>query len=133
MTAAVHLAVHGGGHLPATRAITRMGRHFGPRVFQHLGAVALLQQARLPEGARLLRALRRHHARGRALHALLRTFAPFVAGVAQMTRRKFTFYDVTGALLWVVGRHHRLPVRQRALGQDPTDKIIWAMILIRAW
>src|SRR5712671_6492912 len=26
----------------------------------------------------------------------LRTFAPFVAGVAQMTRRKFTVYDVTG-------------------------------------
>ena len=26
----------------------------------------------------------------------LRTFAPFVAGVAQMTRRKFTFYDVSG-------------------------------------
>ena len=32
----------------------------------------------------------------------LRTFAP-VAGVAQMTRRKFTFYDVVGGLLWVVG------------------------------
>jgi membrane-associated protein len=33
----------------------------------------------------------------------LRTFAPFVAGVAQMTRRKFTFYDVVGAVLWVGG------------------------------
>ena len=33
----------------------------------------------------------------------LRTFAPFVAGVAQMTRRKFTFFDVTGGLLWVGG------------------------------
>ena len=31
----------------------------------------------------------------------LRTFAPFVAGVAQMTRRKFTFYDVSGGTLWV--------------------------------
>lgn len=32
----------------------------------------------------------------------LRTFAPFVAGVAQMTRAKFTLYDVTGGSLWVV-------------------------------
>ena len=31
----------------------------------------------------------------------VRTFAPFVAGVAQMTRRKFTVYDVTGGVLWV--------------------------------
>jgi membrane-associated protein len=31
----------------------------------------------------------------------LRTFAPFVAGVAQMTRSKFTFYDVSGGTLWV--------------------------------
>ena len=32
----------------------------------------------------------------------LRTFAPFVAGVAAMTRSKFSFYDVTGGGLWVV-------------------------------
>ncbi len=31
----------------------------------------------------------------------LRTFAPFVAGVAHMTRSRFTAYDVTGAVLWV--------------------------------
>ena len=33
----------------------------------------------------------------------LRTFAPFVAGVAEMTRSKFTAYNVVGALIWVVG------------------------------
>ncbi len=33
----------------------------------------------------------------------VRTFAPFVAGVASMTRRRFTLYDVSGALLWIVG------------------------------
>ena len=33
----------------------------------------------------------------------LRTFAPFVAGVARMTRPKFTLYDVTGGGLWVAG------------------------------
>ncbi|HEY8708833.1 MAG TPA: VTT domain-containing protein [Burkholderiaceae bacterium] len=33
----------------------------------------------------------------------LRTFAPFVAGVARMTRSKFTLYDVAGGTLWVGG------------------------------
>ena len=33
----------------------------------------------------------------------VRTFAPFVAGVCSMTRRRFTFFDVTGAVLWIGG------------------------------
>ena len=33
----------------------------------------------------------------------VRTFAPFVAGVTMMTRRRFTFFDVTGAVLWIGG------------------------------
>src|SRR5476649_1618164 len=33
----------------------------------------------------------------------VRTFAPFVAGVASMTRSRFTLYDVSGALLWIGG------------------------------
>jgi membrane-associated protein len=33
----------------------------------------------------------------------VRTFAPFVAGVASMSRRRFTFFDVTGAMLWIGG------------------------------
>lgn len=32
----------------------------------------------------------------------IRTFAPFVAGVAEMTRSKFTLYNVIGALIWVI-------------------------------
>lgn len=33
---------------------------------------------------------------------LLRTFAPFVAGVAQMTYRRFLAFNVMGAAVWVV-------------------------------
>ena len=32
----------------------------------------------------------------------LRTFVPFVAGVAEMTRSKFSAYNVAGGVLWVV-------------------------------
>jgi membrane-associated protein len=61
----------------------------------------------------------------------LRTFAPFVAGVAQMTRRKFTFYDVSGGTLWVGS----LTLAGFLFGEIPwvkenLEKIIWAMILL---
>src|SRR5882672_12892428 len=61
----------------------------------------------------------------------LRTFAPFVAGVAQMTRRKFTLYDVTGGALWVGG----VTLAGYLFGnipwvKDNLEKIIWAMIFI---
>ncbi len=61
----------------------------------------------------------------------LRTFAPFVAGVAQMTRRKFTFFDVTGGALWVGS----LVSAGYLFGNIPwvaanLSKIIWAMILV---
>ena len=61
----------------------------------------------------------------------IRTFAPFVAGVAEMTRSKFTAYNVIGALIWVVGLtgagywFGNLPWVQANF-----SKIIWAMILI---
>jgi membrane-associated protein len=61
----------------------------------------------------------------------LRTFAPFVAGVAQMTRRRFTLYDVAGGALWVGG----VTVAGYLFGNIPwvkenLDKIIWAAILL---
>lgn len=61
----------------------------------------------------------------------VRTFAPFVAGVAHMTRRKFTFFDVTGALLWVGG----IVTAGYFFGNIPwvkanLEKIIWALILV---
>ena len=33
---------------------------------------------------------------------LIRTFAPFVAGVAQMTYARFAMFNITGAVIWVV-------------------------------
>jgi membrane-associated protein len=61
----------------------------------------------------------------------LRTFAPIVAGVAQMTRARFVLYDVLGGTLWVVG----IISIGYFFGNIPwvklhLDKIIWAMILI---
>lgn len=61
----------------------------------------------------------------------IRTFAPFVAGVAEMNRATFTAYNVIGALIWVVGLttvgyfFGNIPFVQQNL-----SKIIWAMILI---
>lgn len=61
----------------------------------------------------------------------LRTFAPFVAGVAQMTRSKFTFYDVTGGMLWV-GSITTLGYLFGNMPwvQEHLSKIIWGAILI---
>jgi len=61
----------------------------------------------------------------------LRTFAPFVAGVAAMTRSKFTFYDVTGGALWVGS----ITIAGYLFGNLPwvqanLSAIFWSMIII---
>lgn len=61
----------------------------------------------------------------------VRTFAPFVAGVAQMSHAKFTMFNISGALLWVIGIvtagyfFGNLPWVQENL-----EKIIWALIIV---
>jgi membrane-associated protein len=61
----------------------------------------------------------------------IRTFAPFVAGVAEMNRSRFTAYNVVGALIWVIG----LTVAGYVFGNLPfvqqhLSKIIWALIIV---
>jgi membrane-associated protein len=107
-----------------------IGRYFGPKVFQW-------EQSRFFNK----RAFNQAHAfyeqyGGFTIIAarfmpFLRTFAPFVAGVAEMSRTKFSAYNVVGALVWVLG----ICTAGFFLGSLPwvkvnLDKIIWAMILI---
>ena len=107
-----------------------IGRYFGPKVFQwensrwfnrrafdqahafyeRYGGITIIMARFMP---------------------FIRTFAPFVAGVAEMGRGKFTAYNVGGALLWVLG----ISTAGYFFGnfawvQKHLDKIIWAMIFI---
>src|SRR5258706_1773909 len=107
-----------------------IGRYFGPKVFQwedskFFNKRAFMQAHEFYEkygGITIVLA---------RFMPFLRTFAPFVAGVAQMTRRKFTLYDVTGGALWVGG----VTLAGYLFGNIPwvkehLDKIIWTMILV---
>ena len=107
-----------------------IGRYFGPRVFQW-------------EDSRWFnkRAFEQAHAFYEKYGGItivlarfmpfVRTFAPFVAGVAQMTRRKFTLYDVSGGAFWVGS----LTLAGYLFGNIPwvkhnLEKIIWAAIIV---
>lgn len=107
-----------------------IGRHFGPRVFQW-------EDSRFFNKAAFDQAHAFYEKYGGITIVLarfmpfLRTFAPFVAGVAQMTRSKFTFFDVTGGVLWVGG----VTMAGYVFGNIPwvktnLDKIIWGAIFI---
>ena len=107
-----------------------IGRHFGPRVFQWENS-RFFNRAAFDKAHAFYEKYGGFTLIAARFMPFLRTFAPFVAGVAQMTRRKFTFYDVTGGVLWVCG----VTVIGYVFGNVPwvkanLDKIIWAMILI---
>ena len=107
-----------------------LGRYFGPRVFKwessrFFNKKAFDQAHAFYEkyGGITIVAAR--------FMPFVRTFAPFVAGVAQMTRAKFTLYDVSGAVLWVGG----VTLAGYFFGnipwvKDNLDKIIWSAILL---
>jgi len=107
-----------------------IGRYFGPRVFQW-------EDSRLFNKAAFDRAHDFYERYGGVtivaarFMPFLRTFAPFVAGVANMTRSRFTLFDVGGGALWVGG----VITVGYFFGNFPfvkahLDKIIWALILI---
>jgi membrane-associated protein len=107
-----------------------IGRYFGPKVFQW-------------EHSRWFnkRAFDKAHAFYETYGGItiilarfmpfIRTFAPFVAGVADMNRSKFTMYNVVGALIWVFG----IVTAGYFFGNLPwvkanLEKIIWALIIV---
>jgi len=107
-----------------------IGRYFGARVFQW-------QDSRLFNKAAFDQAHAFYERYGgitlvaARFMPFVRTFAPFVGGVAHMTRAKFTLYDVLGGVLWVVG----IVTVGYFFGNIPwvkqhLDKIIWAMIFV---
>ena len=107
-----------------------IGRYFGPKVFQW-------EQSRFFNRRAFLQAHEFYERHGgitiivARFMPFIRTFAPFVAGVAEMSRAKFTLYNVIGAVVWVAG----ICTAGFFLGSVPwvkthLDKIIWAMIVV---
>lgn len=107
-----------------------IGRYFGPKVFQW-------ENSRL-FNKRAFDAAHEFYERHGGITIIIarfmpfiRTFAPFVAGVAAMTHSKFTAYNVIGALIWVIS----LTLLGYAFGNLPLvkehmSKVIWALIII---
>jgi len=107
-----------------------IGRYFGPKVFQWEDSRFFNRQAfdqahafyEKYGGITIILA---------RFMPFIRTFVPFVAGVAEMTRQKFTTYNVVGGVIWVVG----LTLAGYLFGNLPfvqthLSKIIWALILV---
>ena len=107
-----------------------IGRHIGPKVFQW-------EQSRFFNRRAFDQAHAFYERYGGVTIMLarfmpfIRTFAPFVAGVAEMRRSAFTGYNVLGAFIWVAGLtlagyfFGNLPIVREHL-----EKIIWALILV---
>ena len=107
-----------------------IGRYFGPKVFQW-------ENSRFFNRNAFNRAHDFYERYGGVTIIIarfmpfIRTFAPFVAGVAEMTRSKFTAYNAIGAILWVIG----LTAAGYFFGNLPwvqanLSKIIWALVIV---
>ena len=107
-----------------------IGRYFGPKVFQwedsrFFNKRAFDQAHNFYErygGVTIILA---------RFMPFVRTFAPFVAGVADMSRSKFSAYNVIGAVIWVVGLCGAgYLFGNLAWVKENLSSIIWAMILV---
>ena len=108
----------------------RIGRYFGPKVFQW-------ENSRFFNRAAFERAHNFYETYGGITIVLarfmpfIRTFVPFVAGVAAMTPSRFVLFNVVGALIWVCG----LTGAGYLFGETDFVKahlsqIVWAMIFV---
>ena len=108
----------------------RIGRHFGPKVFQW-------EKSRFFNRAAFDKAHNFYETYGGITIVLarfmpfIRTFVPFVAGVAAMTPAKFLMYNVMGGLIWVCGLTLAgYLFGETAFVQAHLSQIIWAMIFV---
>ena len=108
----------------------RIGRYFGPKVFQW-------ENSRFFNRAAFDKAHHFYETYGGITIVLarfmpfIRTFVPFVAGVAAMTPSRFVAYNVLGGFIWVCG----LTTAGYLFGETDFVKahlsqIIWAMIFV---
>jgi membrane-associated protein len=108
----------------------RIGRYFGPKVFQW-------ENSRFFNRAAFDRAHNFYETYGGITIVLarfmpfVRTFVPFVAGVAAMTPSRFVLFNVAGGFIWVCG----LTGAGYLFGETDFVKthlsqIIWAMIFV---
>ncbi len=96
-----------------------IGYWLGPKVFSR-------EKSRLLNKKHLLRAQRFYQKHGgktiflARFIPIIRTFAPFVAGIGAMRYLRFAIFNVTGAVSWVLALlARRLSFRRPAGGQDP--------------
>lgn len=78
-----------------------IGRHVGPRIF-HSSTSRFLNREHLTKA----RDFYERYGGKTILFArfipIIRTFAPFVAGIGQMNYLRFSLFNVTGGLLWIL-------------------------------
>lgn len=108
----------------------RIGQHFGPRVFRW-------EQSRFFNKRAFDRAHTFYERYGGVTIILarfmpfIRTFAPFVAGVAEMSRTRFIVFNAVGGILWVAGLTTAgFLFGNVAFVQQNLSTIIWTLVLV---